>query len=67
MFSSFFYTRLSDPKHSYDGVRRWTRRAKLVPNGPADVFAFDMVLFPINVNASHWVCACIDFRHKTIA
>eukprot|EP00045_Choanoeca_perplexa_P011735 m.125537 g.125537 ORF g.125537 m.125537 type:complete len:707 (+) comp15747_c0_seq3:53-2173(+) len=67
MFSSFFYTKLSNPLEGYAGVRRWTRRAKVTPDGPADVFAFDMVLFPINVNASHWVCACIDFRKKTIA
>jgi len=26
-----------------------------------------MVLFPINVNGSHWACGCIDFRKKTIA
>jgi len=69
-FTSRFYIRLADPKHGYDtsaqGVARYTRRAKLVPDGSADVFAFDMVLFPINVNGSHWVCGCIDFRKKTI-
>ena len=67
IFSSFFYTKLIDPKHGYPGVRRWTKKARRVPNGPADVFAFDMVLFPININGSHWVCACIDFRKRTIA
>jgi len=66
-FASFFYDVLCDPTTGYDGVRRWTKLARCVPSGPADVFAFDMVLFPINANGSHWACGCIDFRKKTIA
>jgi Ulp1 family protease len=58
--SSFFYNKLSDENtgYNYSSVARWTRRGA----GKVDVFAMDMVFFPINVSnvsrmlAMRWRC-----------
>jgi sentrin-specific protease 1 len=46
--SSFFYNKLSEENtgYNYANVARWTRRGA----GKVDVFAMDMVFFPINVS-----------------
>jgi sentrin-specific protease 1 len=58
MFNSFFYSNLTNPKLGYDKVRRWSRRF--------DVFAMDMVLFPVNLSNLHWVLGIINFKKKQI-
>ena len=39
-------------------VKRWTKKVK--PN----VFAKDMILFPMNLNNSHWCCGCVNMKKK---
>ncbi|TKY90583.1 hypothetical protein EX895_000581 [Sporisorium graminicola] len=51
-FSSFFWTNLKSK--GFDGVKRWTRRI--------DIFAKDIILFPINLGNAHWVCGAINMR-----
>ncbi|WFD32804.1 Ulp1 peptidase [Malassezia sp. CBS 17886] len=51
-FSSFFWPTLSTRGHA--GVRRWSRRV--------DLFTKDLILFPINLGQTHWVCAAINLR-----
>lgn len=53
-FSSFFWENLKN--RGYDGVKRWTRRI--------DIFSKDIILFPINLGNSHWVCAAINMRKR---
>lgn len=31
-----------------------------------DIFAKDLILFPINVGGVHWTCGAIDLKRKTI-
>jgi len=59
--SSFFYVKLmsgSRNVYDYSGVRRWTRRV--------DIFEKDRILFPINLNNSHWALAMIDLENRTV-
>lgn len=51
-FSSFFWANLK--QRGFDGVKRWTRRI--------DIFSKDIILFPINLGNSHWVCGAINMR-----
>ncbi|KAJ1030316.1 hypothetical protein NDA16_001226 [Ustilago loliicola] len=51
-FSSFFWPNLK--QRGFDGVKRWTRRI--------DIFSKDIILFPINLGNSHWVCGAINMR-----
>ncbi|KAJ1031004.1 hypothetical protein NDA18_002229 [Ustilago nuda] len=51
-FSSFFWANLK--QRGFDGVKRWTRRI--------DIFSKDLILFPINLGNSHWVCGAINMR-----
>uniref|UniRef100_V5EHA7 Ubiquitin-like protease family profile domain-containing protein n=2 Tax=Kalmanozyma brasiliensis (strain GHG001) TaxID=1365824 RepID=V5EHA7_KALBG len=53
-FSSFFWSNLKT--RGFDGVKRWTRRI--------DIFSKDLILFPINLGNSHWVCGAINFRRR---
>ncbi|EPQ28837.1 uncharacterized protein PFL1_03640 [Pseudozyma flocculosa PF-1] len=53
-FSSFFWENLKN--RGFDGVKRWTRKV--------DIFSKDIVLFPINLGNSHWVCGAINFRER---
>lgn len=39
-------------------VKRWTKKVK--PN----VFERDMILFPMNLNDSHWCCGCVNMKKK---
>lgn len=50
--TSFFYTKLETK--GYSGVRQWTRKV--------DLFTKDVILLPINISSTHWVCACINMR-----
>jgi len=59
--STFFYAKLVPPRTGYDyaGVRRWTRKV--------NVFAYDLMVVPINVANTHWALAAIDFGARTVA
>lgn len=58
--NSFFWTKLSGntKEYNFKEVRRWTIKAKI------DVFELDVVIFPININDSHWAMGAIDLRAK---
>lgn len=58
MFNTFFYTRLTSTGYDYDGVARWTRRAKV------DVLEKDLLLIPVNIGGSHWILAGVDIRRR---
>ncbi|WFD01117.1 Ulp1 peptidase [Malassezia yamatoensis] len=51
-FSSYFWQKLQS--NGYKGVQRWSRRV--------DLFTKDLILLPINLGQSHWVCAAINLR-----
>ena len=51
-FSSFFWQKLQSS--GFTGVQRWSRRV--------DLFTKDLILLPINLGQSHWVCAAINLR-----
>ncbi|KAA8496817.1 Ubiquitin-like-specific protease ESD4 [Porphyridium purpureum] len=61
-FTSFFYARLNATKagYDYDGVRRWTTRAKV------DVLSTDILLIPVNLGNTHWVLVSINMRRQSI-
>ncbi|KAG5439263.1 hypothetical protein PCANB_001562 [Pneumocystis canis] len=54
-FNTFFYTTLE--KKGYQGVRRWTKRAKV------DIMQQDYVLIPIHLGI-HWCMSVINFKKK---
>ena len=67
-FKSFFYTKLMQIGHAntpnqydYHGVRRYGTRAH-----NRDIFTLHRLYIPINVQASHWTCVCVDFTRATI-
>ena len=67
-FKSFFVTKLLNQGHhtlagvyEYRNVKRWSKK---VPG--KDIFALDKIVFPINVNQSHWVCAVAFMQEKRI-
>ena len=57
--NSFFVTKMSENRYTYENVRRWSNRAKV------DIFSLRVMLMPINLG-NHWTCAAIDFSKKTI-
>ena len=67
-FKSFFVTKLLNQGHStqagvyeYRNVKRWSKK---VPG--KDIFALDKIVFPININESHWVCAVAFMQERKI-
>ncbi len=52
-FSSFFLTMLTN---GYKRVQRWTRSK--------DVFSLDRIIFPVNLNNTHWCLAVINMKAK---
>ncbi|EMR11295.1 hypothetical protein PNEG_00324 [Pneumocystis murina B123] len=54
-FNTFFYTTLE--KNGYQGVRRWTKRAKV------NILEQDYVLIPIHLGI-HWCMSIINFKKK---
>lgn len=61
VFSSFFWTRLTaaPPYYDYAGVRRWTKAV--------DIFAFDLLLIPLNHYNTHWSLCAVFVRDRCIA
>jgi hypothetical protein len=58
--NSFFYTKLSENGYNYNGVKRWTKRRKI------DIFACDLVFFPVNQSNVHWTLGVINVAEQTI-
>ena len=63
MFNSYFYSdvMLKNGGYKYQNVRRVTKRRKV------DLFAHDVVLFPIHVRKNHWCLAAADLRSKVLS
>lgn len=65
--NSFFYAKLVSIKdrragsysYDYSRIRRWTRKD--------NVFAYDIMLIPINVQNVHWSLGVINFKEKTVS
>ncbi|EGG08377.1 Hypothetical protein MELLADRAFT_123256, partial [Melampsora larici-populina 98AG31] len=53
-FSSFFMTRFD--ADGYQAVQRWTKKFNL--------FEKDLIIFPINIKNSHWICGVINLKMK---
>ena len=45
-------------KDEYPSLKRWTRKV--------DIFKFDLVLVPINLDNMHWCIAVVDKRDSSI-
>jgi hypothetical protein len=69
-FKSFFFTKLLNEGHAnpdmdgtyeYKNVKRWSKK---VPG--KDIFKLDKVIFPINVQRMHWICAVAFITEKRI-
>ncbi|OII75446.1 ULP1 like chllamydin domain-containing protease [Cryptosporidium ubiquitum] len=62
LWNSFFYTKLTNNQNGgengycYKNVSRWTQRKKI------DLFEYDLVLLPINVNNVHWTLGVVNFK-----
>lgn len=63
VWNTFFFARLTQGPAGFDygGVRRWTTAAGV------DVSALDLLLVPVNLDASHWVLAVADLRGRRFA
>lgn len=63
VWNTFFFARLTQGPAGFDyaGVRRWPTAAGL------DVSALDLLLVPVNLDASHWVLAVADLRARRFA
>ncbi|GAA5924207.1 SUMO protease ULP1 [Sporobolomyces koalae] len=53
-FNSFFWNMYNDS--GYKRVKKWTKKF--------DVFEKDIIIFPININNSHWTCAAVNIKMK---
>ena len=69
-FKSFFMTKLLDKgnanlevkgKYNYKNVKRWSKK---VPG--QDLFNLDKIIFPINHDQNHWICAVAFMTEKCI-
>ena len=60
-FNPFFYTTLKD--RGYDGVKRWSSRAKI---GGNDLKNVEYVFIPCNPSRSHWTLVVVSPVRKTI-
>jgi len=59
-FSSFFMSKLldDDKGYKYSNVKRWSKAG--------DLFTYDKVFFPVNIDNSHWCLAVIHMQKKEI-
>ena len=57
-FNTFFYALLSE--RGYQGVRRWTKKAKV------NLFDLDKVVIPVNRGNQHWVLCVVNVSQKRI-
>ena len=59
-FTTQWYAKLTETDNGYDfeKVRRWSRGA--------DIFAKDLVFFPIHADGIHWTLAIVNFHDKRL-
>ena len=61
LFNTHFMDKLLDINnnkiYTYDNVKRWTKQ---------NVFNFEKIFIPININNCHWVLIVILIKHKRI-
>ncbi|CEQ39194.1 SPOSA6832_00708 [Sporobolomyces salmonicolor] len=74
--NSHWWTMYGD--HGYARVKKWTKKVRPFPSSSHsslaerlmrlwrqfDVFAKDIIIFPVNLNNSHWSCAAINLEKK---
>ena len=61
-WSSFFWTKLSSHErleYKYRGVQNWSTKKSI------DVFSFDMLFVPLNIEKSHWALGVVDMKNST--
>jgi sentrin-specific protease 1 len=58
VFNTFFYSMLA--RKGYNGVRRWTKRAKV------NLFEMNRVLIPINKGGFHWILVVANIDKKRV-
>lgn len=61
-WSSFFWTKLSSHErleYKYRGVQNWSTKKSI------DVFSFDLLFIPLNIDKSHWALGVVDMKKKT--
>ena len=57
--NTYFYAKLVEKgRYNHTRVRKWTDKV--------DVFDFDKVIIPCNLNNNHWVTAVVDNEKKRI-
>lgn len=54
--NTFFVSNLLES--DYEKAKRWTRKA--------NIFSFDKILIPVDVNQPHWCIAIIHLKEKRI-
>ena len=67
-FKSFFFTKVLEEsgRYDYSKVKRW--RKQVTNAGPNnDLFQLERIIVPVNVNQSHWCCACVHVQKKVIS
>jgi sentrin-specific protease 1 len=69
-FKSFFITKLLnegnsnpdlDGKYDYQNVERWSKKV-----AGRDIFNLETLIFPINIDRMHWLCAVAFMQEKRI-
>ncbi|KAJ9101474.1 hypothetical protein QFC19_005125 [Naganishia cerealis] len=55
-FNSFFFSKMAKDGYEKSRIGRWTKKI--------DIFAKDIIIFPINQNNVHWVCGAINIKDK---
>lgn len=63
VFNSFLMTAIfpsAEEGYKYSAVRRWSKRRKL------HITEYDRLVFPVNVNQSHWLVVAVDLRAQQV-
>ncbi|KAF7459003.1 Ulp1 protease family, C-terminal catalytic domain-containing protein [Cryptosporidium felis] len=60
-WNTFFYSKLANGEaggsgYCYKNVSRWTQRKKI------DLFDYDLILIPININNVHWTLGAVNLK-----
>ena len=57
--NNFFYTKLTEVGENYEKINRWLKNV--------DIKSKKMIIFPVNIQNSHWTLLLIDIQGKTIS
>ncbi|ETO13235.1 peptidase [Reticulomyxa filosa] len=80
IMNSYFYTKLCENGYNYANVCRWTKTVQVQKNNKTKssmieelfkknietIFDFHKVIFPINIDNTHWACGCLNIRDKRL-